>query len=187
METTYTANLVDAGLFHILGKTPNSGFSALRAAVDEAGTVLRLPPTMYEEVGGDPTADRYPSGSPYVDAGISEDWIGVTDPVPGVEEDSYPDAETPAAESRHVARAYIAEKSKHSTANEWNDTVLVGAAVRLFERNERMRVIVHTNDRKLARAALRVPPEYGYYDIRVELYDPSEVADTFPVAGRFLW
>lgn len=187
METTYTANLVDAGLFHILGKTPNDGFSALRSAVETADTTLRLPPTMYEEVGGDPTAERYPSGSPYVDDGIADGWICITDPVPGIETDSYADAESPAAEARHVAREYMASQSRHSTLNEWNDTALVGAAVRLFEQNERMRVIVHTNDRKLAAAALRIPPEYGYYDVRAELYDPSEVRDLFPVPDRFSW
>lgn len=187
MERTYTANLVDAGLFHILGKTPNDGFSALEFAVETVDTTLRLPPTMYEEIGGDPTEDEYPSGSAYVDDGVAEGWIEVTDSVPGSEEGNYAEAESIPAEARHVAREYIASKSRHSTLNEWNDTVLVGAAVRLFEQNQRMRVIVHTNDKKLAAATLRVPPEYGYYDIRAELYDPSEVRDQFPVPDRVQW
>lgn len=183
----YTANVVDAGLFHVLGKPPTEPFDELRAAVDDADAALRLPATMYEELGGDPTRDDGPSGSEYVDPGVREGWIDVTDPVPGDENDDYADADTPAAEARHVARAYIARQSRHPTLNEWNDTALVGEAVRLFEHNERIRVIVHTNDRKLSDATVRVPPEYGYYDVRAELYDPNEAKDSFPVSDQFDW
>lgn len=183
----YTANVVDAGLFHILGKPPSESFDKLRAAVEGADATLRLPPVMYEELGGDPAADGGPAGSEYVDPGIREGWIGVTDPVPGEEQNGYADADDTAAEARHVARAYMARQSRHSTLNEWNDTALVGETVRLFEQNERIRVIVHTNDRKLADATLRIPPEYGYYDVRVELYDPNDAKRSFPVADQFRW
>lgn len=111
----------------------------------------------------------------------------MTDSVPGDESNSYNSADTTAAEARHTARAYMAQQSRHSTLNEWNDTTLVGETVRLFEENEQIRVIVHTNDRKLANAAARVPPEYGYHDVRVELYDPSHTKCSFPVAAQFRW
>lgn len=180
----YTANI---GPFRAVGKPPNNAYSDLRAAVT-VDTTLYVPSTMYEELGGTPGADTYPSGSEYVDEAIRNDWVRVVDPVPGSFDDDYADAVTVVEQARHDAHHVIAQMTNHpKTVNEWNDTAIVGVAVRFFERNEQIRVIVHTTDRALQKAVQVVVPHYGYYDVKARYYPPKTVKDLFPVKENFVW
>ena len=76
MTTVYIA---DTGVFVRCGGPDKDKFQRLRRAVRQAGVSLRIPQRVYEELGGDPAADAYPSGNiPYPD-GFEEGWIVVAD------------------------------------------------------------------------------------------------------------
>ena len=76
MRTIY---IVDTGVFVRCGGPDKDKFQRLRRAVRQAEIALRIPQRVYEELGGDPTADAYPSGNiPYPD-GFEENWIFVAD------------------------------------------------------------------------------------------------------------
>lgn len=184
----YTANIVDTGPFRAVGRPPNDAYSRLKDAVVTSDVTLTLAPTMYAELGGDPTATTYPSGSKYVDEAIRDGWVHITEPVPGNIDDDPADVESVVEQARHDAHHVIAATTNHpQTANEWDDTALVGVALRLFERNERIRVIVHTTDRGLAKAIQVVVPHYGYHDVQARYYPPKDVKERFPVAENFTW
>jgi hypothetical protein len=184
----YTANIVDTGPFRAVGKPPNDSYSNLKAAVTTVDATLSVPSTMYEELGGTLGADTYPSGSEYVDDAIRNGWVRVAEPVLGDFDDDYADAATVVEQARHDAHHVIAAMTNHpKTVNEWNDTAIVGVAVRLFERNEQIRVIVHTTDQALQKAVQVVVPHYGYYDVKTRYYPPKTMKDRFPVAENFTW
>ncbi len=74
MTTVYIA---DTGVFVRCGGSDKDKFQRLRRALRQAGVSLRVPQRVYEELGGDPAADEYPSGNiPYPD-GFEEGWIVV--------------------------------------------------------------------------------------------------------------
>lgn len=74
MRTVY---IVDTGVFVRCGGPDKDKFQRLRRAVRGAEIALHIPQRVYKELGGDPTADAYPSGNiPYPD-GLEEDWIVV--------------------------------------------------------------------------------------------------------------
>lgn len=184
----YTANIVDTGPFRAIGRPPNEAYDRLEDAVITSGSTLMIAPTMYAELGGGPTAARYPSGSKYVDDAIRDGWVRIADPVPGSIPDEPAEPDGVIEQARDDAHHVIAATTNHpETVNEWDDTALVGLAVRLFERNERIRVIVHTTDRGLAKAVQAVVPHYGYYDVKVQYYPPKNVKDRFPIAANFTW
>nr|WP_321113088.1 hypothetical protein [Halorussus salinisoli] len=60
MTTDYTA---DTGVFVRCGGPDKNKFQRLRWALRQAGVSLRIPQRVYEELGGDPAADEYPSGN----------------------------------------------------------------------------------------------------------------------------
>ena len=71
--------IVDTGVFVRCGGPDKDKFQRLRRAVRQAEIALRIPQRVYEELGGDPKADAYPSGNiPYPD-GFEENWIVVAD------------------------------------------------------------------------------------------------------------
>jgi hypothetical protein len=75
-------NVVDAGVFRGIGNPPNEEYDTLREIVTgEQDTEIRLPRPIYGELGGDPGAESYPSGSEYVDTGVREGWISIADPI----------------------------------------------------------------------------------------------------------
>jgi hypothetical protein len=184
----YVANIVDTGPFRAVGKPPSESYAALKRAVTTAEAVLRLPPTIYRELGGTITETEAPSGSEYVDDAIREGWVAVAESLPGEFSDDRSDATGTVERARHDAHHVIAQTANHpKTVNEWADTALVGLAVRLFERNEQIRVILHTTDRPLEKAARVVVPEYGYHDIKTRWYPPKSVKEHFPKATSFRW
>jgi len=60
MTTVY---LADTGAFVRCGGPDNNRFQRLRRAVRQARISLRIPQRFYEELGGDPAANEYPSGA----------------------------------------------------------------------------------------------------------------------------
>jgi len=76
MTTVYIA---DTGVFVRCGGPNKEKFQRLRRTLRQADVSLRIPQRVYEELGGDPAADEYPSGNiPYPD-GFNEGWIVVAD------------------------------------------------------------------------------------------------------------
>lgn len=127
----YTATVVDTVTVRALGAVPDDHLSRLADALREADQQLLLTPTVYAELGGDPSASSSPSGSPFVDGVICQELCEVTGRVPG----SRPDEPEERVESaRHDAHEGLPAATNHpTTANEWADTSIVGLIVRLFE------------------------------------------------------
>jgi len=74
-----TAYIADTGVFVRCGGPDKNKFQRLRRALRQTGVSLRILQRVYEELGGDPAADAYPSGNiPYPD-GFEEGWIVVAD------------------------------------------------------------------------------------------------------------
>ena len=76
MMTVYIA---DTGVFVRCGGPKKDTFQQLRRALRQAGVSLRIPQRVYEELGGDPAADEYPSGNIQYPDGFEEGWIVVAD------------------------------------------------------------------------------------------------------------
>jgi hypothetical protein len=74
-----TAYIADTGVFVRCGGPGNEKFQRLRRAVRQAGVSLIVPQRVYEELGGDPTAEAYPSGNIPYPKGFQEGWIVVAD------------------------------------------------------------------------------------------------------------
>ena len=169
----YTANIVDTVIFRSLGKHPNSRLESLKRAVKTVGAELWVPSTIYRELadygGSSPV-------NPYLDAAIEDGWVRVATPLPGVRDDTFDGVDDPVAEARHLADEFLNTASKYPVTNNWRDASVVALAVRLFERNARIRVITHTADESLAMACDRVPPEFGYYEITSRYYNPPQTA-----------
>jgi len=65
----YTANIVDTVIFRSLGTSSNPSFTALRDAVEQAGTELWVSSSIYRELTDDGTE---PPVNPYLDDGVKE-------------------------------------------------------------------------------------------------------------------
>ena len=76
MTTVYIA---DTGVFVRCGGPDKDKFQRLRRALQQADVSLRVPQRVYEELGGDPAADEYPSGNIHYPDGFEEGWIVVAD------------------------------------------------------------------------------------------------------------
>ncbi|WP_142859512.1 hypothetical protein [Salinigranum halophilum] len=150
-----TAYLADTGVFVRCGGPNNEKFQRLCRAVRKAGVSLRIPQRVYEELGGDPAADAYPSGDiPYPD-GFEEGWIAVAD------EFNY----------THPLVSSVMDDARRFIANETNrdediiekaDTALVGLAVQVLDDGEANRVVLLTTDKPAGRAAETLLPQYGF-------------------------
>jgi hypothetical protein len=174
----YTANIVDTVIFRSLGKSPSPYLKSLKRAVEAAETELWAPAPIYRELTDYGTT---PSVNPYLDDGIEEGWIRVATPLPGKRDDAFESVTDPVAQAQHLADEFLNRESKYPVTNNWRDASLVALAVRLFERNVRIRVITHTADEGVARACARIPPESGYYEIESRYYNPPQTAkEKFP-------
>ena len=84
--------------------------------------------------------------------------------------------------------AFSSNLCKYPETNNWQDAALVALAVRLFDANARIRVITHTADKNLAMACARLPPEFGYYEIKSRYYNPPQTAKAaFPTVDQLTW
>lgn len=178
VQNEYTVNIVDAGIFRSLGKIPNPTFDSVREAVSEAEQTLVISRDIYEELGGNPESDLPPSESPYVASGLEEGWIEVGDRL---------DASRTVQQSVEIGEQVITGFMDHpKTAAAPEDATNIGLAVQYFERNESLHVILHTTDKALGRAARIVVPEFGYYDIEINVVPPAEVSDTMVVPSVYM-
>jgi hypothetical protein len=181
----YTANIVDTVIFRSLGKQPNAYLQSLKRAVKAAETELWVPASIYRELVD------YGDGSPvnpYLDDAIEEGWVRLATPLPGDRSDAFESIDESVAKARHLADALLNRQSKYPETNNWRDASLVALAVRLFERNARIRVITHTADESLAKACARIPPEFGYYEVRSRYYNPPQTAKhKFPTVESLTW
>jgi len=154
MTTVYIA---DTGVFVRCGGPDKDKFQRLRRAVRQAGISLRIPQRVYEELGGDPAADAYPSGNiPYPD-GFEEGWIVVADEL---------DYTNPLVSAvMDEARRFIAnETDRDEDITEKADTALVGLAAQLLDTEETDHVVLLTTDKPAGRAAETLLPQHGFSD-----------------------
>ncbi|UHQ98224.1 hypothetical protein HYG81_19245 (plasmid) [Natrinema zhouii] len=152
-----TAYVADTGVFVRCGGPDNDKFQRLRQAVRQAGVSLRIPQRVYEELGGDPAADEYPSGNiPYPD-GFEEGWIVVADEL------DYTNSLV--STIMDDARRFIAnETDRNVDITEKADTALVGLAAQLLETDQADHVILLTTDKPAGRAAETLLPQHGFSD-----------------------
>lgn len=162
MTTRYVA---DTGVFVRCGGPSSAKFQRLRRALLTADEQLLIPRRVYEELGGDPAADEYPSGSiPYTN-GIEEGWIVVA------EELDHTDSAVSTVMDE--ARRFIAtETDRDEDSVEKTDTALLGLAVQLLA-GEVENVVLLTTDKPAGQAAERLLPKHGFGD-RIDYRYASE-------------
>jgi hypothetical protein len=175
MRTVY---IVDTGVFVRCGGSNNDKFQRLRRAVRQAGIALRIPQRVYEELGGDPAADAYPSGNiPYTD-GLEEKWIVVADEL------DYTDPLVSTV--MDDARRFIAnETDRDEDSIEKADTALVGLAAQVLDSGQADYVVLLTTDKPAGKAAQTLLSQHGFSE-RMEYryvsldYLETLTADDFP-------
>jgi len=157
MTTVYIA---DTGVFVRCGGPDKDKFQRLRRSLRQAGVSLYVPQRVYEELGGDPAAEEYPSGNiPYPD-GFEEGWIMVADDL---------DYANPLVSTvMDEARRFIAnETDRDEDITEKADTALVGLAAQVLDTGEADHVVLLTTDKPAGQAAETLLPQHGFSD-RIE-------------------
>jgi len=175
MRTVY---IVDTGVFVRCGGPDKDKFQRLRRAVRQAEIALRIPQRVYEELGGDPKADAYPSGNiPYPD-GFEENWIVVADEL------DYTDPLVSTVMDE--ARRFIANETDRDEDNiEKADTALAGLAAQVLDSDDADQVVILTTDKPAGKAAKTLLPQHGFSDnieyqyVSVD-YLETLTADDFP-------
>ena len=155
-----TVFIADTGVFVRCGGPDKDKFQRLRRALRQAGVSLRIPQRVYEELGGDPAADEYPSGTiPYPD-GFKQGWIVVADEL---------DYANPLVSTvMDEARRFIAnETDRAEDSIEKADPALVGLAAQLLDTGEADQIVLLTTDKPAGRAAETLLPQHGFSD-RIE-------------------
>ena len=154
MRTVYVA---DTGVFVRCGGPDKDKFQRLRRALQQTDVSLRIPQHVYEELGGDPAADEYPSGNiPHPD-GFEEGWIVVADEL------DYTNRLVSTV--MDDARRFIAtETDRDEDHIEKADTALVGLAVQLLDTGEADHVVLLTTDKPAGNAAETLLPRHGFSD-----------------------
>lgn len=152
MTTRYVA---DTGVFVRCGGPDNDKFRRLRRAVQRAGVSLLVPRRVYEELGGDPAADAYPSGTVSHPQAFEDGWIVVADGL----QYANPVVSTVMDEAR---RFVAAETGRDEDLVEKADTALVGLTAQLLDSGRANRVVLLTTDKPAGRAAERLLPRHGF-------------------------
>jgi len=168
MTTVYVA---DTGVFVRCGGPDKDKFERLCRALQQAGVSLRIPQRVYEELGGDPAADEYPSENiPYPD-GFEEGWIVVADEL---------DYTNPLVSTvMDEARRFIAnETDRDEDIIEKADTALVGLAAQLLDTGQADHVVLLTTDKPAGRAAETLLPRHGFSDCIEFQYASVEYLET---------
>ena len=172
-----TAYVADTGVFVRCGGPDNETFQRLQRAVRQAAVSLVVPERVYEELGGDPAAEEYPSGDMPYPGGFEEGWIVVadeldyTDPVVSTVMDD--------------ARRWIAnETGRDEDVVEKTDTALVGLAAQRLDADDADDVVLLTTDKPAGNAAETILPERGFggrieYRYVSEAYLETVTADEF--------
>ena len=152
-----TVHIADTGVFVRCGGPDNDKFQRLRRSVQQAGVVLRIPQRVYEELGGDPEAEAYPSGNISYPDGFEEGWIVVADEL---------DYANPLVSTvMDEARRFIAnETDRDEDSIEKADPALVGLAAQLLDTGETDHVVLLTTDKPAGNAAEALLPQHGFSD-----------------------
>ena len=174
MTTVYIA---DTGVFVRCGGPDNDKFQRLRRAVRQAGISLRIPQRVYEELGGDPAANEYPSGSIPYPKGFEDGWIVVADDL---------DYTNPLVSTvMDEARRFIANETDHEEdLIEKADTALVGLAAQILDAGEADHIVLLTTDKPAGKAAETIIPRHGFSDCIEFRYVSVEYLETL-TAGEF--
>ena len=154
-----TVFIADTGVFVRCGGPDKDKFQQLRRALRQAGVSLRIP-RVYKELGGNPVADEYPSGTiPYPD-GFEEGWIIVADEL---------DYTNPlVSTAMDEARRFIAnETDRAEDSIEKADPALVGLAAQLLDTGEADQIVLLTTNKPAGKAAETLLPQHGFSD-RIE-------------------
>ena len=154
MKTVYIA---DTGVFVRCGGPDNEKFQRLRRALRQADSALVIPQHIYEELGGDPVSEEYPSGNIPYSTGFEEGWIIVADQL---------DYTNPLISTvMDEARRFIAnETNRDEDIIEKADTALVGLAVQLLDTSNAETVVLLTTDKPAGRAAETLLSHHGFGD-----------------------
>lgn len=168
MTTVYIA---DTGVFVRCGGPDNDKFQRLRRALRQADVSLYIPQRVYEELGGDPAVDVYPSGNiPYPD-GFEEGRIVVADEL---------DYTNPLVSTvMDEVRRFIANKTdRNEDIIEKADTALVGLAAQLLDTGQADDVVLLTTDKPAGHAAETLLPQHGFTDRIESRYVSVEYLET---------
>jgi hypothetical protein len=172
-----TVYVVDTGVFVRCGGPDSEKFERLRRAVRGAGVVLTVPQRVYEELGGDPAADAYPSGSVPYESGFEEGWLVVAADL------DY--ADPLVATVMDDARRFIAnETGRDEDTVEKADTALVALAAQFLAADERERVVLLTTDKPAGSAAEALLGNRGFGS-RLEYRYVSEAWSNSVTAADF--
>lgn len=172
MRTVYIA---DTGVFVRCGGPDNEKFQRLRRALRQAGVALLIPQRVYEELGGDPITEMYPSGSiPYAD-GFEEEWITVAEEL---------DYTNPLVSTvMDEARRFIANETDRSEDFiEKTDTALVGLAAQLLDTTAAETIVLLTTDKPAGRAAEALLSNHGFSDQIEYRYASEDYLETITAA-----
>jgi len=172
MTTIYVA---DTGVFVRCGGPDNEKFRRLRRALQQADASLRIPQRVYEELGGDPAAEAYPSGNiPYPD-GFEEGWIVVADEL------DYTNALVSTV--MDDTRRFVAnETGRDEDRIEKADTALVGLAAQLLDTGEADSVVLLTTDKPAGKAAETILGDHGFAGQIGYRYASEEYLETITAA-----
>ena len=152
MRTVYVA---DTGVFVRCGGPDNEKFQRLRRTLQQADVSLHVPRRVYEELGGDPAAEEYPSGDIPYPVGFEEGWIVVADGL------DY--ADPLVSTVMDGARRFIAnETGRTEDAVEKADAALIGVAAQLLDTGQADSVVLLTTDKPAGRAGEIILSEHGF-------------------------
>lgn len=172
MATVYVA---DTGVFVRCGGPGGEKFERLLRALRQSNQSLLVPQRVYEELGGDPAADAYPSGDvPYTGA-IEEGWVVVADEL----DYSNPLVSTVMDETR---RFITNETGRPEDRVEKADTALVGLAAQLLVTDGADEVVLLTTDKPAGRAAETLLSNHGFADGIEYRYVDEELLETITAA-----
>jgi len=152
-----TAYIADTGVFVRCGGPDREKFQRLRRAVRRADASLLIPQRVYEELGGDPTAEEYPSGDVPHAAGIEEGWVAVAEEL----DHATPVVSTVMDETR---RFIASETGRQEDSIEKADSALVGLAAQMLDAGTADDVVLLTTDKPAGRAAETVLRRHGFGD-----------------------
>lgn len=149
-----TAFVADTGVFVRIGGPDNEKYRRLRSAVVSAGVTLRVPRRVYAELGGDPDAETYPSGS-VVQEAIATDWVTVADEL---------DYTNPLVSTvMDQARRFVASHTdRDEDLVEKADTALLGLSAHLLDTHHARQVVLLTTDKPAGEAALALLANHGF-------------------------
>lgn len=160
------AYIADTGVFIRCGGPNRDKYQRLRRAVRQSGVSLRIPQRVFEELGGNPTADVYPSGTTPISDGLEEGWILVADDL---------DYRNPLVSTvmDETCRVIANETDREEDRIEKTDTALVGLGAQLLDSEDITGVVLLTTDKPAGQAAELLLSQHGFSE-RIEYRYMSE-------------